>query len=380
MFKHLGLAALSASAVAMAFIACGGDGTGTDISCVTDADCTEANTICHPGALVCVQTCTSGADCPDSAKTCGAVSSTDDRQICQCATDTLCAQGDLGTGAVCQEAWSVCTNACTGDTDCPTGFECDTATGQCTSGTASCQNNSECGAGKICDTQSNTCVDAPACAWDACSTETWTSAGQTCGSSGCGAGPTCSGTGLSSCGTNEICSSGTCGLPPRPKPGNTGSQVNCQNFFTGDYANGPVWNPSSDNGPVIYEVSLINKGTGTAPMEGQVGPGDFGLCLTNTTQFNVRVRAYRTDADWPATRTAWASSGPALFYVDTAGTRRDVQASPSSLLRPNVGYNPSGRTVDIQLYFCGSGTSFQPGFAFGSPTGMVRGNEACRQL
>ena len=236
MFKHLGLAALSASAVAMAFIACGGDGTGTDISCVTDADCTEANTICHPGALVCVQTCNSGADCPDSAKTCGAVSSTDDRQICQCATDTLCAQGDLGTGAVCQEAWSVCTNACTGDTDCPTGFECDTATGQCTDGGAgSC--DPACGADQVCDTSGATATCVDKCTFNSCGN------GQVCDADGtCKAAATCSASAQQpdACAYGQVCSSGTCAFVQKYLTSNTA----CPNF-TQHSPSGGGWDPES---------------------------------------------------------------------------------------------------------------------------------------
>ncbi len=299
MFKHLGLAALSASAVAMAFIACGGDGTGTDISCVTDADCTEANTICHPGALVCVQTCTSGADCPDSAKTCGAVSSTDDRQICQCATDTLCAQGDLGTGAVCQEAWSVCTNACTGDTDCPTGFECDTATGQCTDGGAgSC--DPACGAGQTCDTSGAT----PTCVAATCNA----------------ADPQ-----PSTCAAGTFCSSGTCQAPPAPT---------CSNITNLNPAGGwdpRTWDPTNaaHNGPVIYSIGK--------------GPNTTFMCGAGSSVIQAEIKAYRTDKDFPADKSALGG----FFYALVNGNRLDATNS----VRPSD-YIPNGREATIRVNFC----------------------------
>ncbi|RKH70177.1 hypothetical protein D7X96_12640 [Corallococcus interemptor] len=98
--------------------------------CTEDADCL-ASEICHPTAKVCVQTCMSAADCPDSAKMCDALSATDSRQICKCATDVLCNEGRSTFDLVCSIQDAVCTPKCTADTECAEGQRCDTASGHC---------------------------------------------------------------------------------------------------------------------------------------------------------------------------------------------------------------------------------------------------------
>ncbi|MBE4750802.1 hypothetical protein G4177_21770 [Corallococcus sp. ZKHCc1 1396] len=101
-----------------------------DLLCTTSADCL-ATELCHPTAKVCVQTCVSGADCPDSAKSCGELSPTDSRRVCKCSTDVLCNEGLSTFERVCSVADAVCTPKCTADEACGVGQRCDTATGHC---------------------------------------------------------------------------------------------------------------------------------------------------------------------------------------------------------------------------------------------------------
>jgi Cys-rich repeat protein len=138
------------------------------LSCTADSDCLEAE-LCHPTAKVCVQTCVSGADCPDSAKTCDLLSATDTRKVCKCSTDTLCNM-DRGTpDLVCSNLDHVCAPKCATDADCGTGRLCETATGQCkSSGStgAPCtgEGQSTCDYGThFCSSNLCTPLPAPAC-------------------------------------------------------------------------------------------------------------------------------------------------------------------------------------------------------------------------
>lgn len=168
------LAALGA--VGMMLTACGGEGRES-LTCSTDADCLE-NEICHPDAKVCVQTCTTSSDCPNSAKECSALggsSSMKDSLICKCSTDQLC-QGDTrvsdASALVCLSGSSVCgpkgtTPACTKDTDCASGQVCDTTSGTCKASTVgnACtgEGQSICTYGEFCSSSKCAAVPAPTC-------------------------------------------------------------------------------------------------------------------------------------------------------------------------------------------------------------------------
>ncbi len=197
MLKRIGLIGLTSAALTFVFVACGDD-VLPEAGCTTDADCdTTKNEICHPQAQVCVQGCTTSNDCPNSAKTCEAISATDSTLICKCSTDALCAAENAGF--VCSDAFEVCLNSCSSNADCGTGFTCDTTTGECVSG----------GGGG----------DAGMCSWDTCSTAEWTgAAGQQCTATGCGAGPSCSGTGQSSCDVRLLLRPGGLWIPTVPDP------------------------------------------------------------------------------------------------------------------------------------------------------------------
>jgi hypothetical protein len=119
------------SALSLVMTGCPGDEEGST-TCSIDGDCIDGE-ICHPTSKVCVATCTAAVDCPSSAKTCAALSTTDSRMVCQCSTDALCNSEGL-TDQVCSTLDKVCTSKCTTDSACGTGRTCDTATGQCKAG------------------------------------------------------------------------------------------------------------------------------------------------------------------------------------------------------------------------------------------------------
>ncbi|MFY1824953.1 hypothetical protein ACN47A_03505 [Myxococcus fulvus] len=181
-----------------------GDDDPSGTTCSGNDDCAE-NEICHPDASVCVLTCTTGNDCPSSAKNClalGGSSSQSATLICKCSTDELCNGGSDGTSSdlVCSTEDRVCVPACDSDDDCGSGRVCNTAAGQCVED----------------DT-----------------------------------GPTtCSGTGQSTCLYGQFCSSGTCTEVPAPT---------CANFTPSQGGKQPVWTISS-SGPIIYDIARVSWG------------------------------------------------------------------------------------------------------------------------
>jgi len=299
------------SALAAAGLAVMGCPSSNEVGtkCSADGDCLESE-ICHPTAKVCVQTCSSAADCPDTAKTCDVIAGaggsadggTSGQKICQCATDALCNKdAKEGTALVCSTLDKVCTLKCIVDSDCGTGRTCDTGTGQCKGG-----------------------------------------------SSG---GATCSGTGQMTCSYGQFCSSSTCTAVPAPT---------CANFGT---AHPPTWSATTKNGPVIYEVSKVTvEGNSTTPYQYCQASAPIG--------FVFRLRAYRTDADWPATRSGLSG----LFYVKVNGSELNVV--DSGLLVPNTGYNRNSsnlKDAEFQIYLCqeSTATAVTAGFYF------TNGNEIC---
>ncbi|MCP3103849.1 hypothetical protein LZ198_33720 [Myxococcus sp. K15C18031901] len=198
------LSALGAVSGLMA--GCGDDETSAS-GCNTNDDCAGTE-ICHPTAGVCVTTCESGSDCPDTAKTCAALGGTGSNantKICQCSTDVLCngGTGSTSTDLVCSDLDNVCVPKCGSDTDCSVGRVCNTGTGQCEED----------------DTT----------------------------------GKTCSGTAQSTCSYGEFCSSSTCTAAPV-------APSTCENFSS----NRPSWNVTSSNGPVIYQVTRVRYETNSS--------------------------------------------------------------------------------------------------------------------
>lgn len=184
------------SAMSLVMTGCPEDGGGDSLTCTSATDCLESE-ICHPTAKVCVQTCDSGSDCPDTAKTCAAVSTTDSTKVCQCSTDVLCNTGRETADLVCSTLDKVCTEKCTSDAACGAGRTCDTATGQCKAG----------------GTTNPT---------------------------------TCTGTAQATCAYGDYCSNSTCTAAPV-------APTTCQNFSS----NRPSWSATSSSGPVIYELTKL---------------------------------------------------------------------------------------------------------------------------
>jgi len=277
------------------------DGGRESLTCSTDTDCLESE-ICHPNAKVCVQTCTIGDDCPDSAKTCAEISGAGSQKICTCSSNELCARDERVTDVelVCDMAnTKVCVPKCSADTDCATGQTCNTTTGVCSAANA-----------------------------------------------------TCSGVGQSTCSYGQFCSSSsTCTAAPV-------APTTCENFSR----NRPAWSATTSNGPVIYSVERAGYQVNSS------------FCQASAPDaFLVRVRAYRTDADWPSTRAGVSG----FFYLTTGGDDFDVVND--GLLVPNTGYNRNTsnlKDAEFNVYLCrptGSQT-IQVGFYF---TG---GNPVCQQI
>ncbi|WP_241758077.1 hypothetical protein [Myxococcus landrumensis] len=187
------LTALGAMSGLMA--GCGDDDGGAK-GCTSNDECAGTE-ICHPDANVCVTTCSTGSDCPDTAKTCASIDGTaTGTKICQCSTDALCNTGSETANMVCSDLDNVCVTKCTANADCGSGRVCDTASGQCEE--------------------------------DGGNTPT-----------------TCSGEAQSTCKYGQFCSSGTCTEVPAPT---------CANFDPAQGGKQPIWTASS-TGPIIYEVT-----------------------------------------------------------------------------------------------------------------------------
>ncbi|MCP3143665.1 hypothetical protein [Pyxidicoccus xibeiensis] len=194
---------LTALGAMSGFVAgCGDDGEGAGTTCSSSTDCAGTE-ICHPEAGVCIATCESGSDCPDTAKNCEALGGTSadaDKKVCKCTTDVLCNGGtdSESTDLVCSTLDEVCVTKCTSDSDCGTDRVCNTGSGQC----------------ELDDTT----------------------------------GGTCSGEGRSTCTYGQICTSGACAAPPAPT---------CQN-----YTNFP--NKTTElgtTGPIIFKTEFVSAQT-----------------------------------------------------------------------------------------------------------------------
>lgn len=171
------------------------DGGRESLTCTENADC-DTSEVCHPTAKVCVQTCTIGADCPESTRRCEAIGGGNTQLICKCDATSNCAADErVNAELVCNTTTgvNVCVIQCASDTDCATGQTCDVATGFCSAGSTP--------------------------------------------------GQTCSGEGQSTCSYGSYCSSGTCAAAPV-------APATCENFSS----NRPQWSATTSNGPVIYSV------------------------------------------------------------------------------------------------------------------------------
>ncbi|MBN9686695.1 MULTISPECIES: hypothetical protein [unclassified Corallococcus] len=242
------------SSMTLALTACGDDATTVD-SCTSDTDCSSG--FCNTAAGVCMDTCESGSDCPDSEKNCAVLagSSNTTQKVCQCQTNQLCNTGDstdLVCGTVskrCEEPGST-PSGCTKDADCGSGNTCNTTTGVCSP-----------------------------------------------------AATTCTGEGQATCAYGSYCGGNTCTPVPAPT---------CANFDPAQGGKQPVWNASSSTGPIIYSVTKVSFGADTFCGDPAV-PGSTG----NTAK--ARVKAYIPSSS-SATFPSQKSGLPGLFYVRVNGS------------------------------------------------------------
>jgi hypothetical protein len=301
--------------------------------CTQDTEC-AGNEICHPTARTCVSTCTSSNDCTANAKTCEPITPGSTTSVCKCESTQLCNQDRETADLLCSTLDEVCVKPCGSDADCSTGRTCDVATGQCKQGTTTPTCNPACAANETCDTTGATPVCRP----------TATS---------------CQGTSQSTCAYGQYCSSNTCTAAPVAPTDNT-----CPNFST----NRPPWDPSlATGGPVIYEVTK-RKFTATGNQ----------TCTAGQSEIHLSVRAYRTDQDWPTTKSGLGING--FFYVATNTSRQDVIGD--QLLIPDSfggGYfrnanNP--KDAEFRFYIC------PPANSNNLPVGIyfTGGNPVCTTL
>jgi len=307
------------------FAACGDTMTMMPYTCSLDTQC-AASEACHPVLKKCVTACTSGTDCPDSAKTCATftgLSGGNDagiRAFCQCGTDQLCDRGTAGQ--VCQPATKICDAKCTSNAGCPTGATCDTATGKC-------------GAAVVADagTDAGTLDAGAPCTFGSCT------GGQVCNptTAACGAGPACAAANPQPdmCAYGLTCSGAACAEAPR-----TG--VGCANFTT--VVTPTLWNPvglTAMAGPVT--VSVANR------------TDDAAFC-TNSTAFSGGHELYAAPVSLGGTNFPAAGvmlPADLINYVRSDGQICDVQrgcANAGQIFRPS-GYQVSNRNKNLTINF-----------------------------
>jgi hypothetical protein len=275
--------------------------------CTADTDCLDTE-LCHPTARACVTKCTDGNECTANAKTCAPITAGATQKVCQCETTQLCNLDRDTADLLCSTLDKVCVKACGSDADCGTGRTCDVASGQCKQGSTTPTCTPACAANETCDTSGATPVCRP----------TATS---------------CQGTSQSTCSYGQYCTSNACTAAP------VAEASTCSNFAS----NRPNWSATTSTGPVIYEVSKI-KFTATGNQ----------TCQASQSEIHVRVRAYRTDQDWPTTASGIGTNG--FFYVATTTDREDIIGK--QLLIPNSfggGYfrNPNNpKDAEFRFYLC----------------------------
>jgi hypothetical protein len=265
-----------------------------------------------------------------------------------CASATDCLESEI-----CHPTAKVCVATCASSADCPdTAKTC--AAVSATDQTKVCQ----CSTDALCNTDRETpdlvCSTLDKVCTTKCTTDASCGTGRTCDTAtgqckagGGNTGDTCTGESQSTCAYGQFCSASKCTAAPV-------AAATCQNFST----NRPNWSATSSNGPVIYDIRLLRYETNSS------------FCQSGDA-YIFSLRAYRTDADWPATRSGVAG----FFYVTTGGTQTDVVNS--GLLLPNTGYNRSTtnlKDAEFQTYLCASLPSIQVGYYF---TG---GNPVCQQF
>lgn len=308
--------------------------------CTTDSNCSTGQ-VCHPILKSCVAGCSGASDCPSEAKTCASLGSSS--KFCQCSTDALC--NNASSGNVCMAATLMCAPKCG---SCPSGFTCDTASGQCSGSVVTdggtCTFGS-CTSG-VCDLSSSTCVNSATCS----------SAAQE----------------PSTCSYSQYCAPAQGGGDycfEAPWAGAAGQS--CNNFGSG--AQAILWNPKTDTGPVTYYIER------TTPDVSAAAP----WCGATDAQLSILVHAYNKYSTFAAT----GATVPAntYFYVRPDGVTCDITtgcvvagAAQGRMYRPQSGYTVSSdfKDVTFKLNFCGltGVTTLSVGFY------VTGGNEYCTSI
>jgi hypothetical protein len=300
------LTALIALSVVMT--GCPTDEEGS-LTCATDADCIEGE-ICHPAAKTCVQTCTSASDCPSSARAeCTAVSATDNRTVCKCATDPLC-NSEGATDLVCSTLDKVCTPKCTSDAACGAGRTCDTATGQCKAGGGATCTYGSCAAGEVCGATTNKCE----------------------------AGATCTGEAQSTCSYGQFCGTGKCQDVAKPTCGNLTGKTAVVNFT-----------PAAGTGSIIYKVEKV-----------EFTPTTTAECPSTTNPVKVipRISFYVKSGTVPADDSGFSG----FFYVKT--DQGEVPLNAANLFNYTKAADNKSGSVSVFLCAANNITSIDLAFYF----------------
>lgn len=294
---------LFAAAGLMLTVGCGDTDPKTDggTGCSTDSNC-GIGKVCHPLLKQCLNSCTVSNDCPSSAKTCarfdGTAPSDGGVGFCQCATDALCSAATANQ--ICSTATKLCENKCT-SSSCPTGYSCDTASGQCKSGGA---------------------VDG--------GTDAGVDAGVTCNSSNaepdvCGYGNVC--TNINKC--------------------EPAAAATCANVSTH-----PAWTVNS-TGPVIFSVTDEADVAADCAADAGVNPFTLTLAAYAGRKEDGGVNPFPTQK----------SDLPGFFYYTTTGTKVDIPLN--LLKQSNYSLFSNNSVMTAKFTLCStSTTSVVAGFGF----------------
>ena len=327
--KNLNIILAFAAAVAVgAFVGCGdmGGADAGDGSCTTDATC-GTGLGCHPVLKKCIATCTGGADCPSSAKTCATLNGST-KSFCQCSTDALC-----GTDLICSNLTKRCESKCTSNASCPSGATCSVDAGQCIGGASD--------AGTDGGTDAGTVDAGPACDLGTCT------GGKVCNftTGACETAATCSTANAQpdTCGYAGFCADTTCRQV---------EAATCVNFQ--QTSSMPTFNARTSTGPIIYGFTdeTIDDAT---------------FCTAPALAYTLTLKAY-SNTDFPAASAAL----PGFFYVKSDGSKIGVVAN---IMRPS-GYvkNPTHpKMATFKVTLCSSTVTSNLGAGFY----FDNGNETC---
>jgi hypothetical protein len=279
--------------VVVVLMGCGEIDPGGPTSCTSDGSC-QTGEICHPTAKICVKTCTQATDCPSTAPTCETFSGAS-AKFCQCSTTAACG-GGTGSTTICSSTDRICATKCGSATDCG-GRSCNATTGECQNSTL----------GKTCSTaavQPDTCDNGQACS-----------------------------------GSSPVCTAVTA--------------PTCANFTGSNHAT--TW-LSTNNAPVIYEITKVSFGTST-------------FCDASVpVRARIHVKAYSKSGQL----LPGAAIEGQFHYVRAAGGEGNNSGTTQ-----NVNTSSDGKHTEFDMNFCLPSGSTQVTIGLHFVVSGVTGNEAC---